>query len=650
MKNTKTAAPVKKPAAAKKPPAKKPAAKKPAAAVAPAKAAAAIVDVAASAAGGYYSEQTLANIRISPDNRKKFNEAALQELAASITSMGVAQPILIRPVTPSIEQPEAFEIVAGERRYRASIIAGRTTIPAMCRILSDLDAAKIRILENLQREDPHPMEEADGYQQLMLQHGYSADQLADEIKKSRSYVFGRLKLCSLTTEVREQFLNDDVSASVALLIARIPVPLLQARALNEILHPLYGEPLSYRRAQQLLQERYMLNLSFAKFPIADAKLLASAGACTTCPKRTGNQPEIFNNISADVCTDPDCLKEKNAALFARQLVDANKLGIPVFEGDEAATIRSRQWEADFEYVTEATMIHSFARNAPSTGNAGVVCHHLTHTQMPSIAGYIKDAAGTMTAVFSRAAMQQALESAGACETVEVHAARMKDAEDSGEPIAQAERDRLDRLEAADVARDAKIEESEKQVAFRIALYKKLRQRGDVQGFRTDSLRAFVKMLTFDFSLPGRALGDIYPFDSADDEAVREHIDQAGREELQLLMIDFFIGDAFTVNYWNINTNGSDANSIFDTLVDMAELEGIDPAAVMESLYPVAAAQALEEVLDEGDPVVADGEDFAAAFEETAAPKKESKPAKKTCLANNPAWPFPNSSKPAQAIP
>jgi hypothetical protein len=75
---------------------------------------------------GLYGDYEIARIRKSPDNRKRFNEQALQELAASITSMGVAQPILIRPVTPTDNEPEDFEIVAGERRYRASIIAGMT--------------------------------------------------------------------------------------------------------------------------------------------------------------------------------------------------------------------------------------------------------------------------------------------------------------------------------------------------------------------------------------------------------------------------------------------------------------------------------------------------------------------------------------------
>jgi ParB/RepB/Spo0J family partition protein len=284
---------------------------------------------------GTYGVFALSRIRISPDNRKRFNEPALQELAASIKSMGVAQPILMRPVTPTAEQPEDFEIVAGERRFRASTIAGMADIPAMVRKLTDLQAAKLRILENLQREDPHEMEEAEGYQLLMQQHGYNADQLAEEVSKSRAYIYGRLKLCALTLPVREQFLENKISASTALLIARIPVPALQIRALDEIINPTTwpaGEPLSYRKAQQHIQSRYMLDLATAIFPLDSAKLLAAAGSCVKCPKRTGNEPMLYPDLSADVCTDPDCFSEKRAAQHAATLVTANKKGIRVYDG------------------------------------------------------------------------------------------------------------------------------------------------------------------------------------------------------------------------------------------------------------------------------------------------------------------------------
>jgi ParB/RepB/Spo0J family partition protein len=539
------------------------------------------IETTTAAHDGQYGIFKIAEIRKSPDNRKRFNEAALQELAASIKSVGVAQPILIRPVTPTEEAPETFEIVAGERRYRASIIAGISTIPAMCRNLSDLDAAKLRILENLQREDPHPIEEAEGYQLLMLQHGYNADQLADEVNKSRAYIYGRLKLCALTPLVREQFLDDKISASTALLIARIPVPELQVRALDEIINPKAwpNEPLSYRRAAQHIQDRYMLDLATAIFQPTDAKLLAGAGSCTKCPKRTGNQPEVFRGMSADVCTDPDCFGEKRAAHHALTLVQANKKGIPVYEGDEAADIRSKQWVSNSEYVTEATNIYNFMRNAPSTANAGNVKSRLTTEQLPPIAGYLKNDDGSMIAVFSRSTMQSALERAGVCETVEVHAARMKAVMSGGK---SNQKD----LSAAQIAKQkadkALTDEAETQTAFRVALYKQVRSRVATNGFGLQSLREFAKLSLSAFSLPTVTLKDIYDFDTSSNKAICAHIDQAGLPEIQLLLIDIVVGELLEVNRWDVD-NSSYLDDDFSGVITMARNEWIDPESVMREI-------------------------------------------------------------------
>jgi len=296
---------------------------------------------------GVYGLYELGRMRRSPDNRKRFNEAALQELAASIKAMGVAQPILIRPVTPTPEAPEEYEIVAGERRYRASIIAGLATIPALCRNLSDLDAAKIRILENLQREDPHPIEEAEGYQLLMRQHGYDADQLAEEVSKSRSYIYGRLKLCALTDMVRDKFFEGKISPSIALLIARIPVKALQEKCLLEIMEAWNGV-MSFRAAAKHIESNYMLDLKKAVFKIEDATLLLEAGACSVCPKRAGNQPEVFTDVGADVCTDPTCFKAKGENHRERVKLLAHEAGTPVISGDAAKRVMARSWVSELK--------------------------------------------------------------------------------------------------------------------------------------------------------------------------------------------------------------------------------------------------------------------------------------------------------------
>lgn len=535
---------------------------------------------------GVYGRIHLSRIRISPDNRKRFNAQKLQELADSIQAVGVAQTILIRPVTPTALEPQEYEIVAGERRYRASTLAGLADIPAMVRVLSDVHAAKLRILENLQREDPHPMEEAEGYQQLMLKHGYSADQLADEINKSRSYVFGRLKLCALTLEVREQFLDDKISASIALLIARIPLPALQVKAFGEIARPACGDPMSYRSAAMFVQQRYMLDLVTAIFDRADTRLLASAGACGKCPKRTGNQPDIFAGIGADVCTDPDCFGEKKAAHHAITLVQANKKGIPVLEGDAAASARRAQWGSDSTYASAVTYIHNFARNAPATQNAGNVGSHLKADQLPPVAAYIKNDDGSMVALFSRTAMQAALEAADVCETFDVHAARMQ-AASAGNKL---DPNKVNAAQAAkDAAEAALTAETESHEAFRVALYKQLRARGATNGFGLQSLREFAKLTLGAYSLPAE-LADLYPFGYRDHKAAATHIDQAGLPEIQLLLVDCVVAELLTISRYCVK-NGDYLDDDFSSVVAMARAEGIDPHQVKLSMKMAALAVA-----------------------------------------------------------
>jgi ParB/RepB/Spo0J family partition protein len=524
---------------------------------------------------GTYGVFALSRIRISPGNRKRFNELALQELAASIKSMGVAQPILMRPVTPTAEQPEEFEIVAGERRFRASNIAGMADIPAMVRQLTDLQAAKLRILENLQREDPHEMEEAEGYQLLMQQHGYNADQLAEEVSKSRAYIYGRLKLCALTLPVREQFLDNKIPASTALLIARIPVPALQVRALDEIVNPKSwpNEPLSYRKAVEHIQSRYMLDLATAIFPLDSAKLLAAAGSCNKCPKRTGNDPVLYPGLSADVCTDPDCFSEKRAAQHAATLVAANKQGIPIFEGDEIAKIRQAQWSRDSEFVTGVTNLHYFERNAPTTGNAGSLSGILAGEQLPPVAAYMRAADDSLTPIYSRKAAQLALESIGACETVAVHAARMA----TVLAMPPTEKQIKD-----DAAATSAANKAEQITAYRIALYKKLRKQGGQHGFSLDSLREFVKLASIEFSLPAKDLADVYDFDARDTKAIAAHIGQAGLPEIQLLLVDMFVSNVLSVRTWELDECADDD---FATVESMARHEGIDPEQLFEMMYP-----------------------------------------------------------------
>jgi ParB/RepB/Spo0J family partition protein len=292
--------------------------------------------------------------------RKHFDDAYIAELADSIKSHGLIQPITVRPLPLDAmfeynkrrkdgdDGAPRYELVVGECRWRAARLAGLTEIPAFWRELDDKQVLEIQIVENLARRDVHEIEEAEGYQALIARHGYTADQIAAKIGKSRSYVYGRLKYTALCRDVREAFFAGKLDGSTALLIARIPGEALQKRAAKEVINGYNGEPLSYRHAKNHIHSRYTLSLAQANFRPNDATLLPAAGACRACPKLSGNFQDLFNDIEAtDVCTDPDCYEAKRQARRQQLIAHAEKRKIPVFLGDKGREAIN----AEIEYVS-----------------------------------------------------------------------------------------------------------------------------------------------------------------------------------------------------------------------------------------------------------------------------------------------------------
>jgi ParB/RepB/Spo0J family partition protein len=284
----------------------------------------------------------------SPTNpRKHFDAAKLDELAISIKEHGVLQPILVRAWQvgmanpthrPMVEMMSTYEIVCGERRWRASQIAGMATIPAIVRELTDKEVLEMQVVENLQREDVHPLEEAEGYERLMKYHGYTADTLGDKVGKSRAYIYARIKLLALVPAARELFYDSKLTASTALLIARVPGATLQMKAATEITKPDWQkEVMSARRAAEHIQQNYMLDLDEATFKTADAELVKKAGSCDACPKRSGNDLLLAADVgSPNVCTDPPCFQDKKNANFLRLKALAEQSGKEVVTGKAAA--------------------------------------------------------------------------------------------------------------------------------------------------------------------------------------------------------------------------------------------------------------------------------------------------------------------------
>ena len=281
--------------------------------------------------------------------RKTFNPAKLAELTESIKASGVHQPVLVRPLPGSrvADTPRGvqYELVCGERRYRASVDAGVAPIPALVRALTDEQVLEIQIVENLQRDDLTELEEAEGYDALMNHASLNADQVGAKIGKSRSYVYGRLKLLDLSQECKQAMRDGQIDASRALLIARIPDSTLQLKALTAATTPDYrGDLTSVRAFQAWLQRNVMLRLDEASFVITDKRLVASCGSCKDCPKRTGANPDLFVDVSsADMCTDPICFHNKEDAHRARLIARAANKGQTFIEGKEAKELIPHQY-------------------------------------------------------------------------------------------------------------------------------------------------------------------------------------------------------------------------------------------------------------------------------------------------------------------
>ncbi|MCR4282578.1 MAG: ParB/RepB/Spo0J family partition protein [Bauldia sp.] len=174
----------------------------------------------------------VAYLRPNPSNpRKAFGEADLADLTASIRERGVVQPLIVRLVAGA---SDAYEIVAGERRWRAAQKAGLHDVPVIVREASDKEALELAIIENVQRADLNPLEEAKGYQQLIDQYNYSQNELADVIGKSRSHIANTLRLLNLPEAVQVYILDGRLTAGHARALLTLDDPLAAARRiLNE---------------------------------------------------------------------------------------------------------------------------------------------------------------------------------------------------------------------------------------------------------------------------------------------------------------------------------------------------------------------------------------------------------------------------------
>ena len=252
----------------------------------------------------------LANIQPSGFNpRKSFDEASLYELAESIKQQGVLQPITVRP----IDGTDRYEIVFGERRYRASVIAGSEEIPAIVSELSDETAEEMAITENLQRKDVTPIEEAAAYQKLIESGRHTVQTLAVLFGKNENYIRTRLKFTALISEIANLLETDELSISVAAEICR------------------YGEDIQREVYEKHLQDEGTYN-SWRGLKAADvAKRIEQnfttdlkyyhfdKTECATCAHNTNNLL-LFCDGGCGHCANRTCLAEMNASFLMERAV------------------------------------------------------------------------------------------------------------------------------------------------------------------------------------------------------------------------------------------------------------------------------------------------------------------------------------------
>lgn len=302
----------------------------------------------------------LAALVRSKTNRQIVEDDALLEMAATMKIYGVLQPLLVRRLPPERLQgtfeDEAtkhatHEIIAGERRFMAARIAGLRRVPVHLVAADNSNAVVMQLIENLHRVDLNPLDEARGIQLLIEAHNMTRDSVADALRKSRSHVFESLRLLNICPEALAALKSGALNRSIALLVAQRPTPALQVEFTKKVLTggP-EGGPMSYRSAKDLAQRNYMTDLSRAPFALDNAQLLPKVGACTQCPKRTGNNPELWDKAGTDVCTDTACFADKKEAHYDALKADAHAKGRQIITGREARELMPTEGATPKGYI------------------------------------------------------------------------------------------------------------------------------------------------------------------------------------------------------------------------------------------------------------------------------------------------------------
>src|ERR1700734_23290 len=269
-----------------------------------------------------YRSVPITGLAVSATNpRKRFDPNSLEELADSFKRQGSLAPLLV----PELEESK-YEVVAGARRLRAAKLAQLEKLPVRIVKLTDAEAIEAQCVENLQREDIHPLEEALGFKSLLElgEPAYTIGTIASRAGKSEAYVYGCVRLADLIPLLAEAFLKDQITIGHALLIAKLPAS-QQQEAFSAAFRGLWTSEgnsqvlIPVRELAAWIESNILLQLASAPFDKQDETLVSEAGSCADCPKRTGYNKLLFADVRKDSCTDPQCFRAKIDAHVSKAL-------------------------------------------------------------------------------------------------------------------------------------------------------------------------------------------------------------------------------------------------------------------------------------------------------------------------------------------
>lgn len=335
--------------------------------------------------------------------RSEVDKNNLAELADSIKAVGIINPITVRNLNKDAMEEaingNKFEIVSGERRFKAAEIAGLKTIPVIIRDLSDDQMMEVIIIENLQRKEVHPLDEATGFDFLMKTGRYKEEAIGDKVGKPASYVAKRLKLLNLIDQVKESFRKNELTLGHALEFARLNER-QQDKMVKWMENNKYSNPTA-ARLKDAIQQTFHLKIKDAVFDTEDDLLLedlpgkhkyAGVLSCKMCPKRTGFNTNLFDDITDDVCTDPECYNAKLTAHIQKTKSTYGEKGKPIVEYQHIEAQPSK--EGVFTRKSDLVLIDKKNKKCPSAIDAIVTkigpYHYDFNKQVGDIVKICKD--------------------------------------------------------------------------------------------------------------------------------------------------------------------------------------------------------------------------------------------------------------------